>query len=85
MGEPHVVSALRQRRVELSGHIIELEKRLAQERESLASLDATIKQFAPNSNPREIPPKRRYKRVDYFRDYELSRLVLDALRRNGKE
>ena len=32
MGEPHVVSALREKRAEISGAILELEKRMAQHR-----------------------------------------------------
>jgi hypothetical protein len=47
----------------------------------LANLDATIRLFAPELNPDSIPPKRTYRRTRYFAKGELSRRVLDALRK----
>ena len=41
----HVISALRLKRAEISGHIHDLEKRIARQRANLANLDATIKLF----------------------------------------
>jgi hypothetical protein len=78
MTNSHVVSALRAKRAEISGHIHDLEKRIARQRANLANLDATIKLFVPN--PNAIPPKRAYRRTRYFAHNELSRLVQDALR-----
>jgi hypothetical protein len=43
-------------------------------------LDATIRLFAPGTNPDAIPPMRTYRRTRYFARNELSRLVMDALR-----
>jgi hypothetical protein len=80
MAETHVISALRLKRAEISGHIHDLEKRIARQRANLASLDATIRLFAPGTNPDAIPPKRTYRRTRYFAHNELSRLVMDALR-----
>jgi hypothetical protein len=81
----HVVSALRLKRAEISGHIHDLEKRIARQRANLANLDATIKLFSPGTNPDAIPPKRAYRRTRYFAAGELSRLCLDALRKaDGK-
>src|SRR3984893_6501485 len=80
MVEPHVVSALRLKRAEISGHIHGLEKRIARQRANLANLDATIKLFSPGANPDAIPPKRAYRRTRYFAHNELSRLTQDALR-----
>jgi hypothetical protein len=76
----HVVSALRAKRAEISGHIHDLEKRIARQRANLANLDATIKLFSPGTNPDAIPPKRPYRRTRYFAHNELSRLTQDALR-----
>src|SRR6266853_4092006 len=76
----HVVSALRVKRAEISGHIHDLEKRIARQRANLANLDATIKLFSPGTNPDAIPPKRGYRRTRYFAHNELSRLTQDALR-----
>ena len=70
MTNSHVISALRLKRAEISGHI----------RASLANLDATIKLFSPGTNPDAIPPKRPYRRTRYFAHNELSRLTQDALR-----
>jgi hypothetical protein len=80
MVEPHVISALRAKRAEISGHIHDLEKRVARQRANLANLDATIKLFSPGTNPDSIPPKRTYRRTRYFAHNELSRLTQDALR-----
>jgi hypothetical protein len=80
MTEPHVISALRLKRAEISGHIHDLEKRIGRLRANLANLDATIKLFSPGTNPVAIPPKRAYRRTRYFARNELSRLTQDALR-----
>jgi hypothetical protein len=80
MSNTHVVSALRRKRAEISGHINNLEERIARQRANLANLDATIKLFSPGANPDAIPPKRAYRRTRYFAHNELSRLTQDALR-----
>src|ERR1700726_4377413 len=80
MTERHVVLALRRKRAEISGHIHDLEKRVARQRANLANLDGTIKLFSPGTNPDAIPPKRAYRRTRYFARNELSRLTQDALR-----
>src|SRR3984893_9356913 len=80
MTNSHAVSALRLKRAEISGHIHDLEKRIARQRANLANLDATIKLFSPGANPDAIPPKRAYRRTRYFARNELSRLTQDALR-----
>ncbi len=80
MGDTHLVSALRRKRAEISGHIHDLEKRIARQRANLANLDATVKLFSPGINPDAIPPKRAYRRTRYFAHNELSRLTQDALR-----
>src|SRR6202011_2025064 len=80
MTDSHVISALRRKRAEISGHIHDLEKRIARQRANLANLDATIKLFSPGIDPDAIPPKRVYRRTRYFAHNELSRLTQDALR-----
>jgi hypothetical protein len=80
MTNSHVISALRLKRAEISGHVHDLEKRIARQRASLANLDATIKLFSPGTNPDALPPKRVYRRTRYFAHNELSRLMQDALR-----
>jgi hypothetical protein len=80
MTNSHVVSALRLKRAEISGHIHDLEKRTARQRANLANIDARIRLFSPGTNPDAIPPKRAYRRTRYFAHNELSRLTQDALR-----
>ena len=80
MTNSHVISALRIKRSEISGHIHDLEKRIARQRANLANLDATIKLFSPGTNPDSSPPKRAYRRTRYFAHNELSRLTQDVLR-----
>src|ERR1700730_9548505 len=80
MTNTHVISALRLKRAEISGHIHDLEKRIARQRANLANLEATIKLFSPGANPDAIPPKRAYLRTRYFAHNELSRLTQDAWR-----
>jgi hypothetical protein len=85
MTEPHVVTALRAKRAEISGHVADLERKLGRHRASLANIDATIKLFAPGLDPDSIPPKRTYRRTRYFTKGELSRRVLGILRKtNGQ-
>jgi hypothetical protein len=80
MTNSHVVSVLRLKRAEISGHIHDLEKRIVRQRANLANLDATIKLFSSGTNPDAIPPKRAYRRTRYFAHNELSRLTQDILR-----
>jgi hypothetical protein len=80
MTDTHVISSLRRKRAEISGHIHDLEKRIARQRVALTNLDATIRLFSPSTNPDAIPPKRVYRRTRYFAHNELSRLTQDALR-----
>lgn len=80
MADPHVVTALRRRRAEISGYIAELERKIARERVQLAYLDSTLRMFSPETDPTRIPPKRPYRRTMYFGRHEISRRTLDALR-----
>lgn len=81
MGEPHVVSALREKRAAISGVIVDLEKRIAQHRADLVHLDATLRLFAPELEPESIAPKKpAAARSHYFATGELARRCLDTLR-----
>jgi hypothetical protein len=57
MGEPHVVSALRDKRAELSGLILDLEKRIGQTRADLVYVDAVLRLFG-ETEPAVIAPKK---------------------------
>ena len=81
-GNKYALAALKDRRGSIAGEIIALERRLRYCRESLTHLDASIRLFDPSANPEAIPAKQR--RVKLFRQGELGRTILDALRRAGK-
>jgi hypothetical protein len=84
LAELHVVSALRDKRAELSGQIADLEKRLGQARADLVHLDAVLRLFAPELEPTEIAPKAVRRCNIWFRPGECPRLVLDTLRTAGE-
>src|ERR1700752_3502907 len=82
MADPHVISALREKRALVSGLIEQLERKLDQHRADLTHIDGVLRLFQPDRDPGEIKPKRVYnRRTRYFARNELSRLVMDALRR----
>jgi hypothetical protein len=81
MADPHVVSALREKRALVAGLIEKLERRLEQHRADLTHIDGVLRLFQPDRDPSEIRPKRTYvRRTRYFARNELSRLCMDALR-----
>jgi|SRR5271156_342950 len=81
MADPHVISALREKRALVSGLIEKLERRLEQHRVDLTHIDGVLRLFQPDRDPGDIKPKRTYaRRTRYFARNELSRLVMDALR-----
>ena len=86
MTDTHVVSALRDKRAHVLGHIRDLEKKLLHHRANLAHIDAALLLFEPERDPNAIPARRTYRRSGYFAPKELPRLCLDALRAaKGKE
>jgi hypothetical protein len=84
MAESHVVSALVAKRAEIAGMIVRTEQQLGQFRADLVHLDAALRLFAPGLEPKTIPAKRIRKADLWFEQGELSRRVLDALRRAGE-
>lgn len=80
MAEPHVVSALRDKRAEVSGLIADLERRIAQQRADLVHVDAVLQLYSPNLEPASIAVKGVRRKNGWFKRGELSRLVLDVLR-----
>jgi hypothetical protein len=75
-----VVLALIAKRAEIQGYIQDLEKKARNWRSRLAHIDATLTIFSPDTDPEAIQPKRPYRRSQYFRGGEFSRLCLDVLR-----
>jgi hypothetical protein len=80
MGEPHVISALSNKRAELAGIVSQLERQLAQQQSNLAHLDATMRLFDPDIRPNKIRAKQQRARSIWFRPGECLRLIYDELR-----
>jgi hypothetical protein len=80
MTELHVIGALRNKRAELAGILLQLEQQLVQQRADLAHLDATIRLFDPEIRPNDIRPKQPRTRNVWFRPGECLRLIYDAQR-----
>jgi len=80
MAELHVVSALRNKRAEMAGTVIQLEQQLARQRADLTHLDATMRLFDPDIRPSEIRPRQRRAHSGWFRHGECLRLIYDELR-----
>src|SRR5438105_13897049 len=81
MADPHVISALREKRALVAGLIEKLERKLEQHRTDLTHIDGVLRLFQPDRDPEAIQPKRIYaRRTRYFAKGELSRIVLEALR-----
>ena len=80
MAEPHVIVALRDKRSELAGMIMGLERQFVQHRASLTHLDATMRLFDPKVRPEQIRPRQQRTRTTWFRPGECLRLIYDVLR-----
>jgi hypothetical protein len=81
MADPHVISALREKRALVAGLIEKLERKLEQQRADLTHIDGVLRLFQPDRDPGEIKPKRSYaRRTRYFARNELTRLCMDGLR-----
>src|SRR4029077_1157697 len=76
-----VISALVKRRAELVGEIEHSQLHTRKLLEDLDHLDATIRQFDPDYKVEEIKPKGFRPPSDWAGRGEMSRVVLDVLRR----
>jgi hypothetical protein len=79
-GNRYALAALKDKRATLAGEIAQLKNKLSWAESQLKHVDATIEIFDPATNPGDIPNKRPAKRVKLFKQGELGRLILDALR-----
>jgi hypothetical protein len=83
-GNRYAIHALKDKRATLAGEIADLKKQLAWRVSQLDHVDACLTIFEPSGDPAAIPAKMVRKRVKLFRQGELGRLIVDALRRAGK-
>lgn len=80
-GDRYALSALRNRRAILASEIIQLERQLRARKVTLEHVDATLRLLDPSIELDSIPNKRLMpKRIRLFRQGELGRLILGALR-----
>lgn len=79
-GNRYALSALKDKRATLAAEIVQLERQLRHRRESLVHVDATLSLLDPSISTESIPNKRLRKRVKLFRQGELGRMILGALR-----
>ena len=84
LGNKYALHALKDKRATLAGEIADLKKQLAWRVSQLDHVDACLTIFEPGFDPNKIGLKRPRKRVKLFRQGELGRLIIDALRRAGK-
>ena len=82
MKNEHVLSGLIAKRAELAGQIETIQREMRQLVATLGHVDATIRAFDPNVELEDIKPKLP-PRFQAFKG-EVSRLVLDALRKSAK-
>jgi hypothetical protein len=80
-GDRYALSALRNKRATIAAEIAQLERQLRHRKKSLVHVDATLRLLDPSIELDSIPNKRLLpKRVKLFRQGELGRLILGALR-----
>lgn len=79
-GSRYALAALKDKRASIASDIVECESRLRHLKEALVHVDATLLLLDPELEPGSIPTKRPTRRVKLFRQDQLGRLILDALR-----
>lgn len=79
-GDRYALSALRKRRALLASEIVQLERQVRARKNSLSHVDATLRLLDPEYDADTVPNKRLPQRIRLFRQGELGRLVLGALR-----
>jgi hypothetical protein len=83
LGNKYALAALRHKRATLAGELTVLEKQAEWKRQQLVHVDATLAVFG-EADPSAIKGVKPYKRIALFKQGELSRHVIDALRRGGR-
>lgn len=84
LGNKYALAALKKQRAEMAGEIACLTSKITWLKSQLGHVDATLRILDPTLDPKGLPVARVRKRIKLFRQGELSRLVVDALRRAGK-
>ncbi|GJL94683.1 MAG: hypothetical protein DHS20C05_10880 [Hyphococcus sp.] len=80
----YALAALKDKRAGFAGEIIDFKKKIKWREDQIRHIDATIDVFEPGFDVDTVRPKRPRKRVKLFKQGELGRMIMDALRRAGK-
>lgn len=81
----YTLTELHEKRAELAGEIIQLEKRARDLRADLAHVEATIRILRPGVELGKVVPRRVEYRPRYFKRGELAKLILDYMRQHASE
>jgi len=79
-GDRYALSALKNRRATIASEIVSLERQMRHCKEALVHVDATLRLLDESIDIDAIPNKRPPRWVKLFRQGELGRMILDALR-----
>ncbi len=80
MAESHVISALVEKRSQLSGSIDYHQKQIKQIKVDMCAIDGAIKVFNPEYDLRGIKSKQHRSKNQFFRHGECSTLLMDIIR-----
>ncbi len=83
-GRQYAMKALKNKRASLAGEIESLKRKLEWAQKQMAHVDGCLTIFQPGFDPGALGIKKPRSRVRLFKQGELNRMVLDALRRAGK-
>lgn len=83
-GNRYALAALKKQRADMAGEIACLSSKILWLKSQLGHVDATLRLLDPSIDLKGLPVSRPRKRIKLFRQGELGRLIVDALRRAGK-
>ena len=84
MADPIVISALKTKRAQLDGDLMQVEKRAIQLREELDAIDRALRIFDPDVKLAAIRPVVRRTAPRFFKHGQFTRAAIDVLRRAGQ-
>jgi uncharacterized protein YigA (DUF484 family) len=80
MADPHIITALRNKRAELSGDLAQTEARIQRLRTEIGAVDVTLRLFDPGQKPATIKPRVKRAKSSRFKAGEFSRSLLGLIR-----
>ena len=80
MAETHVISALKSKRSELAGHMLDLSQQLDKARADLVYVEGALRVFGFDGDVVEIKPTKKRSVANLFKRNEVARYIFDQLR-----